>query len=571
MLRIAALLLTVVSIFVPLLVDAAEDPLRAFAERLGGSVFPAETDQPVTQLMLNNSAVSDEDLAAVAGRTGLQVLYLRGTEITDVGLAHLASLTGLYQLDLSGTMITDAGLAHLSGMANLAGLRLADTAVTDAGLPSLEGLTTLRSLDLRRTKVSAAGVESLRPFLPTGRIQSSAGSAVGDGVAAEIAAARAAARPTPKPTMNPDTPPCTDLSDVECLKAELSSGVAARCIDATNAIAEVRNERVQRGEVGADPELVEATAAFLFELAQKDGDRCQSSGFTGLDWLGPGIREVLPADKVVPFLIADIEAGIKAGRLRGQQNSALRILGSFGEDAASAVPLLSEIIADRSNPVTTSARPDALVSLAAIGPKARSAEPLLFAVMADREIANYRDVDARMKSAGALLNIGADPGRVAEALVPWLTEDDFNLRASARRQLIGIGEPAATVVAAGLTSSDPQTMSAAVDVLASMGPEAKAAIPEVVAVVISVGDPNGYLEMVLRAIGPGDDFVVTTLAEALASSDEAAQARAASILGGWGPAASAALPALRRLAESDSSASFDAKFAIGEIEGGEEN
>ena len=84
------------------------------------------------------------------------------------------------------------------------------------------------------------------------------------------------------------------------------------------------------------------------------------------------------------------------------------------------MPLLSEIIADRSNPVTTSARPDALVSLAAIGPKARSAEPLLFAVMADREVANYRDVDARMKSAGALLAIGADPGRVAEALVPGM-------------------------------------------------------------------------------------------------------------------------------------------------------
>ncbi|MFA9400791.1 MAG: SDR family NAD(P)-dependent oxidoreductase, partial [Acidobacteriota bacterium] len=103
----------------------------------------------------------------------------------------------------------------------------------------------------------------------------------------------------------------------------------------------------------------------------------------GANGLGRATAERL-AGQGAKVVIADIEAGIKAGRLRGQQNSALRILGSFGEDAASAVPLLSEIIADRSNPVTTSARPDALVSLAAIGPKARSAEPLLFAVMADR-------------------------------------------------------------------------------------------------------------------------------------------------------------------------------------------
>jgi len=571
MLRRVGTVFAVISIFASLMADAAEDPLRAVAERLGGSVFPAEADRPVTQLALYNSAVTDEDLAAVAGRTDLQVLNLRGTAISDTGLVHLASVTGLYQLDLSGTKITDAGLVHLAGMSNLSGLQLTDTAITDAGLRWLEGLTTLRMVDLKRTMVTAAGVESLRPFLPTGRIVSSAGNAEGDGVAAEVAAARAAAAALQKPTVNPGTPSCTDLSDLDCLKAELLSGVPKRCVAATNAIAEVRNERVSRDEVGAGPELVAATAVFLFELAQKDGDRCQSSGFTGLDWLGPGIREVLPADEVVPFLIADIEAGLEAGRLRGRQDSALRILGSFGEDAAPAVPLLSKIIADRSNPVTNSARPDALDSLAAIGPEARSAESMLFVVMADREIVNYRDVDARIKSTEALLAIGADPDRVAAALVPWLTEDDHNLRASARRQLIGIGEPAATVVAAGLTSPDMQVVSAAADVLGAMGPEAKAAIPEIVAMVISVGDANGYLAMVLRATGPGDDVVVTALAEALAGSDEVAQARAAAILGGWGKAASAALPALRRLAESDSSASFDAKLAIDEIEDGGEN
>lgn len=557
----------------PLVAGSSDESLRALAERLGGSVFPTEADQPVTQLNLGNTGVADDDLSILAGKTELQVLYLRGTSISDSGLLHLKSVTGLYQLNLSGTKITDAGLPNLAGMKNLAGLQLADTAISDNGLESLRGFTTLRSLDLKRTETTANAIESLRALLPIVRIQSDAGLVTGGGVAAEIAAAQEAIRHLmPKPTTPPLAPPCTDLSDVNCLKEELSSGVRKRCIAATNAIAEVRNERAQLGGIGADQELVEATASFLLDLAHNEGNPCQDSGFTGLDWLGPGIRRVLPADEVVPFLIATIGAGRAAGRFGTRHDSALRILPSFGTDGAEAVPMLIDIVADENSPVTRSKRTDAIKALAAIGPKALAAEAILFATMADDEATDdYRVLETRAKSAEALLAIGAAPERVAEALVPWLVEEERILRTTSRRLLIEIGEPAATAVASGLSSPDQKTMGAAVDVLTAMGPDARVVIPEAVAAVIATGDPNGYLEMLLTEIGPGGADSVAALAASLDTGNEGLQARAAAILGQWGSAASAALPALRRLAASDSSASFIAEMAIEEFQTGNDN
>lgn len=569
-----ALRLAVALVALPLVGFGGDDPLRGLAERLGGSVFPAEAGQPVTQLMLNNSAVSDDDIAAVAGRTDLQVLFLRGTAITDAGMAHLATATGLYQLDLSGTKITDAGLVYLARMEHLVGLQLAETAVTDDGLRLLAALTTLRSVNLERTAVTAAGVESLRGQLPTVRIQSDAGLAAGDAVASQVAAAQdaaaqaAMARSSARTAAAPETPACSDLTAVDCLKSELSSGVPARCIAATNAIAETRNQRVQRGEVGADPELVPAMAEFLFELAQKDGDRCRSSGFTGLDWLGPGVGEVLPAGEVVPFMMAEIDAARRTGRIGSQQASALRILACFGEDAAEAVPMLAEIVADKDSSVTRSARPDAVAALAAIGQPARSTEPLLLEVMSDPTARDYRDVETRMLAAEALLSVGADPELVAARLVPWLTDDERDLRVTARRVLIDIGEPAAPAVAASLSSSNPEAVYAAIDVLGEMGSAAQGVVPDVVAAVLATGDPGGQLESLLGDIGPGDDRDVAALAAALSGDDESVQARAASILGSWGAAARPALPALKRLAASDSSASFIAEMAVSDIEGG---
>ena len=191
--------------------------------------------------------------------------------------------------------------------------------------------------------------------------------------------------------------------------------------------------------------------------------------------------------------------------------------------------------------------------------------------MADPQARDYRDLDTRMKSADALLAIGAEPAKVAEALVPWLADDEWDLRMAARRMLIAMGEPAALPVAANLSSADQMVMGAAAGVLSSMGPAARPAIPEIVAALIATGDPDGTLEMILSEIGPGDSEAVATLAAALDADNETVQARAASILGDWGPASAAALPALRRLAASDSSANYIAGIAIDDIEGGGES
>jgi hypothetical protein len=112
-------------------------------------------------ITLDGSAVADEDLAALAELTGVQVLSLRATSIGDEGLKHVAHLENLRLLVLSRTNVTDAGLAHVSGLTNLWALWLSDTAITDEGLAHLGPLTSLRELNLDGTTVEGPGLAAL--------------------------------------------------------------------------------------------------------------------------------------------------------------------------------------------------------------------------------------------------------------------------------------------------------------------------------------------------------------------------------------------------------------------------
>lgn len=86
-------------------------------------------------------------------RTGERrgVLLLDNTQITDADLAELKHLPHLTELYLQSTEITDHGLAALAQLPHLTTLLLCDTEVTDAGmakLAALQQLTTLGSMDI---------------------------------------------------------------------------------------------------------------------------------------------------------------------------------------------------------------------------------------------------------------------------------------------------------------------------------------------------------------------------------------------------------------------------------------
>ncbi|HUG96248.1 MAG TPA: hypothetical protein VMJ94_01795, partial [Nitrososphaera sp.] len=71
------------------------------------------------------------------------LVYLEETKVTDADLAMLKAFPDLIRLDLTTTSITDAGLIHLKGLTKLEWVGLARTKVTDKGLENLQGLVNL--------------------------------------------------------------------------------------------------------------------------------------------------------------------------------------------------------------------------------------------------------------------------------------------------------------------------------------------------------------------------------------------------------------------------------------------
>ncbi len=109
-------------------------------ERLGGTLQPGDIE-PSINIVLKDSAVTDDELMLLKKLPHVQSLDLSHTQITDAGLVHLKDLVNLQHLDLTGTKVTDAGMAHLQGLHNLESLGVGDTLVTAAGLSQLEDPT----------------------------------------------------------------------------------------------------------------------------------------------------------------------------------------------------------------------------------------------------------------------------------------------------------------------------------------------------------------------------------------------------------------------------------------------
>jgi Leucine-rich repeat (LRR) protein len=140
----------------PLMVAVAQRPDERDSvdkiEKLGGRfrVDPKKTNNPVIELDLSNTAVTDEDLQLLKDLPDLRVLILggtQGTKVTDKGLEHLKGSVNLQRLHLYGTPITDEGMVHLKGLTDLRLLHLVGTRVSTDGLKHLKGMTRLEQLD----------------------------------------------------------------------------------------------------------------------------------------------------------------------------------------------------------------------------------------------------------------------------------------------------------------------------------------------------------------------------------------------------------------------------------------
>ena len=125
------------------------------------NIAPLLTRNDISQLDLDNTALSDTSLADIANLNGLRYLSLIHTQVGDNGLVHLAKLSGLHHLSLDHTQVGDNGIAHLAKLNGLRYLSLGGTQLGDNGLAHLARLTGLQQLWLNGTQVSDKGLAHL--------------------------------------------------------------------------------------------------------------------------------------------------------------------------------------------------------------------------------------------------------------------------------------------------------------------------------------------------------------------------------------------------------------------------
>ncbi len=143
--------------------DADRAAIVAGIKRLGGWVKPDDPKaaQPVVEVHLSNSRVTDADMAPLAGLTELRSLELMATNVSDAGLAQLKPLVNLEELNITSHRITDGGISGLAELRNLRRLMLRGCALTGEGLAHLQTLGRLQQLDLGQSRASDAGLASL--------------------------------------------------------------------------------------------------------------------------------------------------------------------------------------------------------------------------------------------------------------------------------------------------------------------------------------------------------------------------------------------------------------------------
>lgn len=97
----------------------------------------------------------------------LTSLRLGSTSVSDGALqANLPKMKNLMALDLNQTAITDAGLEAVAQLENLEWLNLYGTAISDVGVAKLKTLTKLKKLYLWNSNATPSGADALKKELP---------------------------------------------------------------------------------------------------------------------------------------------------------------------------------------------------------------------------------------------------------------------------------------------------------------------------------------------------------------------------------------------------------------------
>ncbi len=262
-----------------------------------------------------------------------------------------------------------------------------------------------------------------------------------------------------------------------------------------------------------------------------------------------------PNDKdAVPFLLS---------RVRNVGDIYFDILGSL--KALEAVPTLLAMLEEPGLDEGKKFR--AITTLGEIGTGAKIAIPMLLELLND----SYKDISTA--AAVALAKIDGDSERVRAVLANIL--DESNLTESSAPVLLyelgPMGKDAVPTVMKWLKSDYPNKRSAAVSCLKGIGPEAKAAIPELLQLLADrhlLADPRVKMEIIetLGAIHQDAAIVVPALIAMLNDGERILRFDVIQSLARFGPEARNAIPYLIPLLDDDedyiSDAAADALAAI---------
>jgi HEAT repeat protein len=303
--------------------------------------------------------------------------------------------------------------------------------------------------------------------------------------------------------------------------------------------------------------------------------------------IGEAAEEAVPALREV---LADTTTSIKiktysrsdAGHVQQSDLSlaaaAARALGQIGPKAVVATPDLMKALSDERPAV----RVQAAAALGAFGPEAKKAVPALAATL--REEGQDRAVQT--VAASALGKIGE---AARATLIETMKDKSPAVRALGVRalgQVRPVTKPAVTALGRGLSDRESTVRVASASALGEIGKEAKDAVPSLAAALRVNDQPQVVLRALVGALAkmgesgtrvltaamrernpavrrlavgalgrvlPLPRGTVSTLTTALGDLDADVRAAAADALGSIGPDAKAALPALTKRANQDSS------------------
>lgn len=380
---------------------------------------------------------------------------------------------------------------------------------------------------------------------------------------ADAAAYAAAMEPLAKTALHPD--PRARRAAVRAMRV-LSPSLAAMAPIVSKHLADA-DPTVVLGALHTLADMGDDAVPFLME-AMKD----QKSRY----WAEVALAEI--GDEAAPA--AEALAGIVAEGETEERLQAILTLGAIGGKAAAAAPAIVKVL-ESGDPSLSLAAAFALGRMKAAGADdvlakaAASDDSFLAAVAAwalarihpddkalvDQALARLRkgianpDAEAREAAVTGLSSLAegmaaADRAALAAELIPLLSDQEREVGRAAGAALIRLGADAAPAIRAKL--ADPAVRLQLMEVIAALGTSAKATVPELVA---ALGDPQarGEAAVAVAAIGGSDAAEAVPALAALVADDKAEPGlryAACYALGRIGPAAVAAEPVIRGLAES---------------------